>query len=57
MTHNTDDAKERDARRQQTLEQFGIVFLRFFDHDVVEHLDAVVRHVKSCVDERKAELL
>ncbi len=42
ITHDSEEALRKDAQRQAKLERFGISFLRFYDHDVREHLMEVV---------------
>ena len=45
ITHNSERAVARDRKRQKELESLGITVLRFYDHDVLEHLEAVLQAI------------
>jgi adenine-specific DNA-methyltransferase len=45
--HNTPQQAAYDQRRTQALQALGITVLRFWDHDVLKHADAVARTIYS----------
>ncbi len=44
-THN--EKIEEDIKRQKKLEEFGLIFLRYYDGDVKQNLGSVVEHIKE----------
>ena len=50
-SHFGDGAEERDAKRQQYLESFGIEFLRFTNEQVVKETETVVQMVAWKIEE------
>ncbi len=49
--HNTDDGKARDAERNAYLEKQGIRVVRFWNHEVFEHLDGVLTRIWEALHE------
>ena len=49
MSHNGDDAFNKDEVRQQELENFGITFIRFTEADVKYELQNVLRGIEGIV--------
>lgn len=52
ITHNSDTAYQKDLERQTKIETFGVLFLRFFDHDVRENLQGVVMRIRNWIEGR-----
>lgn len=50
--HNTPEARGYDASRSAYLEQQGYVVLRFWNHDVLEEMDAVLEKIVIASEER-----
>jgi very-short-patch-repair endonuclease len=50
-SHNSDEARERDRKRQEEIEQYGIRFLRFTDDEVLGTPDRVVGAIEEKVRE------
>ena len=50
-SHYVEGAKEKDDRRQQIIEGFGIRFLRFTNPDVYDNLDGVLETIYSTLKE------
>ncbi len=51
---NSHDFKvDKDAERQGVLEELGVRFLRFWDHDVKTDMAAVIRRIEEWVDENE----
>lgn len=49
----THDAKiEKDAERQQRMEQLGVAFLRFSEGEVRNNMDSVLREIEMWIKER-----
>lgn len=46
-THDTEEAKKYDARRQMIIESYGVRFLRIRDEEVHENIESVVNKIKS----------
>ena len=46
-----DQKLEKDRLRQQKLESLGLSFLRFYDLDVKNDLDDVIRVIELWIDE------
>ncbi|MCB9320185.1 MAG: DUF559 domain-containing protein [Lewinellaceae bacterium] len=49
-SHDGIAAIEKDQKRQQKLESFGVTFIRIYDIDVKQNLDGVVFQIKSFID-------
>src|SRR5580698_970349 len=47
MSHNHEDALIRDETRQKRLEDLGVRFLRFSEHDVKYDMDNVIRAIEA----------
>ena len=43
------DAPEKDKKRQERLISFGIEFLRFYDSDIKDKLERVVRKIDAWI--------
>lgn len=41
---------ERDSKRQQNIEQFGVRFLRFSDEEVKQNLEAVIDSISNWIE-------
>ena len=50
-SHNSDEAQERDRKRQEQIERYGIRFLRFTDDEVLWNPDRVVAAIEERVRE------
>ncbi len=46
-SHDNEDAKKYDARRQRRIEREGIRFLRFTDHEILTNPDKVVQKIQD----------
>ncbi|MDR8392891.1 DUF559 domain-containing protein [Aliifodinibius sp. S!AR15-10] len=46
-----DDKQEYDQQRQARLEELGCTVLRFYDHDVMNHIEGVVYKIKETITE------
>jgi very-short-patch-repair endonuclease len=44
-----DGREEYDERRQQRLEKLGCKFLRFYDHDVMKHIEGVTYKIEQTI--------
>lgn len=51
ITHESDEAKLNDAKRQSLLEGMGLKFLRFTDEEVLQNIDGVIRKIEMWVEE------
>jgi very-short-patch-repair endonuclease len=51
LTHDFDGALERDALRQQSIESYGVSFLRFSSKDIVENISSVILSIEILVEE------
>ena len=51
--HDNDDARRRDIKRQNELEDLGLIFLRFDDLEVKKDIDNVIREIKVKIKEIK----
>jgi very-short-patch-repair endonuclease len=49
VSHDSDEARERDARRQRAISSFDIVFFRVRDEAVKENVDSVVEELRDVV--------
>jgi len=49
MSHNYEEAFEKDELRQQKLEAFGIIFLRFTEAEVKHDILNVIRTIENTV--------
>ena len=49
--HETDDAREYDANRQQYIEQFGIRFLRVTNDEVIYFMNKVLEKIRGRIRE------
>lgn len=47
VTHLLEDAKERDLKRQQKLEQAGFTVIRFEDNAIINHLSWVLSFLEQ----------
>jgi imidazole glycerol-phosphate synthase subunit HisF len=47
--HDSNEAKEQDASRQQILEAEGIRFLRFTNEAVEKHLETVIKEIENYI--------
>ncbi len=57
ISHETEEAKAKDAERQDRLERWGVSFLRFSDEAVMSRLDWVVREIERWIEEHPPESL
>lgn len=48
-SHYSEEAYQKDLRRQNELESIGLKFLRFEDRDVKQRLDDVVRTIENWI--------
>ncbi|KAB2881268.1 DUF559 domain-containing protein [bacterium] len=46
-SHDSDDAKTKDQRRQAFIEEFGVRFLRFKDTELFENPNKVLEKIKE----------
>ena len=46
-SHDTDEARRRDSRRQQEIENEGIRFLRLRDEEILRNTEKVVRKIEE----------
>lgn len=44
-----DGNEDYDQRRQHRLEGLGLTFIRFYDHDVIKHLDGVLFEIEETI--------
>ncbi|MBL7994543.1 DUF559 domain-containing protein [bacterium] len=49
-SHNSDDARKKDQRRQAFIEEFGIRFLRITDTELFENPNKVLEKIKEELD-------
>lgn len=49
--HLEEDIHNRDMRRQEAIEEYGVRFLRFKEKDVRNNLSGVVRVIEDWIDE------
>ncbi len=52
LTHNTDEAMERDEQRDRHLEQLGFTILRFTSNDVLQHIDEVRGAIEVWIEDK-----
>lgn len=45
-----DGKSEYDNRRQQRLEELGLTVIRFYDHDVMKHLEGVLYEIEQTMN-------
>ncbi|SEP44063.1 endonuclease domain-containing protein [Mucilaginibacter sp. OK283] len=50
MSHNYEEAFIKDELRQQKLESFGIVFIRFSESEMKNDMPNVIRTIESMID-------
>ncbi|MDZ7660300.1 endonuclease domain-containing protein [Fodinibius sp.] len=46
-----DDKRSYDLRRQKRLESLGLHVIRFYDHEVMNHLDGVLTKIEETMQE------
>ena len=51
--HGADSGVERDAKRNRWMESQGYRVLRFWNHEILRELDAVLDTIFAAVDERR----
>jgi len=51
-SHGFDGAEEKDEKRQQIIESYGVHFLRFDDQDVKIDISGVVATIRDCIEQR-----
>lgn len=49
-SHESEEARARELKRQARLESLGISFLRFKDEEVLNNLDRVVRDIQVWIE-------
>ncbi len=52
-SHESDEAREKDAARQERLESLGVKFLRFKESDVRKNMRAVLETIEHWIKENK----
>ncbi|MCF8379565.1 MAG: putative selenate reductase subunit YgfK [Bacteroidales bacterium] len=50
-SHDNDDARRRDIKRQRELEALGLIFLRFNDREVKKDIENVIQKIKTKIKE------
>lgn len=55
ITHQWEEVQVKDEKRQKRLEQLGIRFLRFDDHEIINDKDNVLRVIEAKVRELSKE--
>ncbi|BDD04346.1 endonuclease domain-containing protein [Aureibacter tunicatorum] len=53
ITHTYEYAKEKDAKRQKRIEEYGVRFLRFDDIDVKNHMNQVVNDIQCWIENNR----
>ncbi len=51
--HETDYAMLRDEVRQESTEEFGVIFLRFKNFEVEKNVDGVVKEIEEWIRRNK----
>ena len=51
-SHGFDGAEEKDEKRQEIIESFGVQFLRFDDQDVKTDISNVVATIRDWIEKR-----
>lgn len=51
LTHNSEQAEDADALRQNHLEEQGFTVLRFTSNEVLQHIDSVRNSIELWIDE------
>ena len=51
--HNMEDIKANDALRQNALEQYGLIVLRFRNEEINNELEKVIRTISNVIEQRK----
>jgi very-short-patch-repair endonuclease len=49
ITHHTENAIEKDEKKDEKLREIGFSVLRFSDDEVLNHLNMVVETIDSCI--------
>lgn len=52
-THGFEEAFERDQKKEQRLNEMGIIVLKYRDDDVMNNIEGVLEDIKDCI--RKIE--
>lgn len=52
ITHNDDAVHQKDLQRQRRIESFGVSFLRFYDHEVMQNVQGVVTNIRKWIEAR-----
>jgi very-short-patch-repair endonuclease len=50
-SHHSEEARLKDEKRQQVLEDLGLKFIRFDDWDVKNKMDVVLQKIMEFIDE------
>jgi len=51
ITHIFDEVAERDERKEKNLSKFGIKVLRFYDDEVLNDMENVLREIEAYIDD------
>ena len=54
-THNFEDVKKRDKRKERKLNDLGITILRFKDEEVLSDMDGVIYKIEQWIDKNKSK--
>jgi len=49
ISHESEEQRHYDIKRQRYIERFGIIFIRIKDEDIVQNLDKVVENIKGAI--------
>ena len=49
--HDNDEVKIHDTKRQETLEEYGITFLRFSNREILSDIEKVLTCIEEWIDE------
>lgn len=52
-THGFEDVFERDKKKEQRLNEIGIIVLRYKDDDVMNNIEGVLADIKDCIKRLK----
>ena len=55
-SHHFEETSVRDVQRQRILEEKGLKFLRFTEHDVRKSMDDVLRQIEQFIDNFEGEV-
>ena len=50
-THYTDEAKQRDMKRDRFFQSMGFKILRFTNKDIIQNIDGVIETITKILDE------